>query len=175
MLISDVGLRREGMDIKELYFEADTRKHQQAVAERLIAVAKKFMDRAMNHDASKLEEPERSAYIEPVFALNSEEVPYGSSRYKELTAKMSEGWKHHEAINDHHIGFFLPYSVQTLNDPVRCLDMFSLIEMCCDWIAAAKRRGNDPGLALKVMVEKYPMDEHLQQVIRNTLSMIEMA
>lgn len=35
------------MDIKELYYEADTRKHQQIVAERMIAVAKKIMDRAM--------------------------------------------------------------------------------------------------------------------------------
>lgn len=161
------------LNIKELYYEADTRKHQQIVAERLIAVAKKLLDRAVKHDASKLKEPERGAYIGPVFALNTEEVPYGSERYKELTKQMGAGWKHHEAVNDHHIGFHLPYSVQTLNDPILCLDMFVLIEMCCDWIAAASRRGNEPVLALKAMAEKYPIDEQLQQVIRNTLGIIE--
>jgi hypothetical protein len=160
------------MDIKELYYEADTRKHQQMVAERLIAVAKKLLDRAVKHDASKLVEPERSAYINPVYILNTEKVPYGSERYKLLTAQMDEGWKHHEATNDHHIGYFIPYSIQTLNDPIRALDMFALIEMCCDWIAAASRSGNEPGLALKELIIDYPMDEQLQAVIRNTLAMI---
>lgn len=163
---------RQGMDIKELYYEADTRKHQQMVAERMIKAAKKLLDRAIKHDASKLEESERSAYIEPVYELNTVKVPYGSERYKELVAQMGDGWKHHEAVNDHHIGYFVPYASQTLNDPIRCLDMFVLIEMCCDWIAAASRRGNDPGLAMEEMTKKYPMDEQLQQVIRNTLAML---
>ena len=157
------------MDIKELYYEADTRKHQQIVSRLLIHAAQRLLKRAMVHDETKLHEPERSAYIEPVYALNTEEVPYGSDRYKELTAQMGKGWEHHKAFNDHHIEFFLPWAVETLNDPIRQLDMFILLEMCCDWIAAAQRRGNEPGLALKAMAEKYPMDEQLQQLIRNTL------
>ena len=161
------------MDIKELYYETDTRKHQQLVAGLMIAVAKKLLDRAMKHDASKLEEPERSAYIEPVYALNTEEVPYGSDRHKELTAQMGEGWDHHKANNDHHIGFFEPYSVQTLNDPIRAMDMFALIEMLCDWIAASKRRKNSPTLALEHMKEEHHIDEQLEALIRNTLAMIE--
>uniref|UniRef100_A0A6M3K9K7 Uncharacterized protein n=1 Tax=viral metagenome TaxID=1070528 RepID=A0A6M3K9K7_9ZZZZ len=161
------------MDIKELYYEADTRKHQQIVAAKLIAVAKRFLDRAVKHDSSKLDEPERSAYINPVYALNTEEVPYGSDRYKELTDQMGEGWEHHKSVNDHHIEFFIPYSVQTLNDPIRAMDMFALIEMLCDWIAAASRRGNEPGLALEHITKEFPINEQLQQVIRNTLAMIK--
>lgn len=161
------------MDIKELFYEVDTRKHQQMVAELLISFAKKLLDRAIKHDASKLEEPERSHYIDPVYALNTEEVPYGSERYKELTAQMGEGWSHHKHKNDHHIEFFEPYSVQTLNDPIRALDLFALVEMLADWIAASKRRGNNSGDALKFMKKKYHIDEQVEAIIYNTLAMMK--
>ena len=157
--------------IKELYYEVDTRKHQQLVAEVLIAFAKKLLDRAIKHDASKLEEPEKSHYIEPVYALNTEEVPYGSDRYKELTKQMGNGWEHHKLTNDHHIEFFVPYSVQTLNDPMRAIDLFALIEMMADWIAASQRRDNSPAKALDFMKEKYRIDEQVEAIIRNTLAM----
>jgi len=160
-------------NIKELYYDADTRKHQQTVAKILIACAMKMLKRATEHDASKLEEPEKSHYIDPVYHLNTEEVPYGSERYKELTAQMGGGWDHHKMNNDHHIEFFEPYAVQTLNDPIRALDLFALMEMLADWIAASQRRGNDPWEALKFMEKKHPVDEQLSAIIRNTLAMME--
>lgn len=159
------------MNTKEIYYEADTRKHQQAVAKALIVFAQKLLDRAVKHDASKLEEPERSHYIAPVYALNTGEVPYGSERYKELCRQMGPGWDHHKFANDHHIEFFEPYSIQTLNDPFRALDLFALVEMLADWIAASQRRGNNPEDALKYLKEKHPMDEQLEAMIRNTLGM----
>ena len=158
--------------IKELYYEVDTRKHQQMVAELLISFAQKLLTRAVKHDASKLKEPERSCYIEPVYALNTEEVPYGSERYEEICKKMGVGWDHHKAINDHHIEFFEPYSIQTLNDPFRSLNLFALVEMLADWIAASQRRGNHPADALKFLKEKHPIDEQLEAIIRNTLEIM---
>ena len=163
------------MNIKELYYEADTRKHQQIVAERMVAVAKKVLDRAMKHDASKLEDIERSHYEGPVFSLNTENVEYGSERYKKLTDQMGKGWDHHKANNDHHVEFFEPYSVQTLNDPIRSMDMFALFEMLCDWVAAAKRKGNAPAKALDILIEKHPVSEQLQSILRNTLALIDRA
>ena len=158
-------------EIKDLYYEADTRKHQQLVAKAIIAVAHNLLDRAMRHDASKFEEVERKSYIEPVWCLNTEEVPFGSDRYKKLTAQMGEGWDHHKHANDHHIEFFEPYAVQTLNDPIKGMNVFALIEMMCDWIAAAKRRGNEPALALDSIKRKYLIDEQLEAIIRNSLNM----
>jgi hypothetical protein len=159
--------------LKELYYEADTRKHQQFVARLLIAAAKRMLARAVSHDKSKLKEPERSHYVGPVYALNTEAVPYGSERYKELTAQMGAGWDHHKSVNDHHIEFFVPFSVQTLNDPVRAMDLFALLEMLADWIAASQRRGNAPVQALAIMKRKYPIDEQLEAIIRNTLALME--
>ena len=160
------------LDIKELFYEADTRAHQQEVCRVMIKMAKKFLDRAISHDSSKHEEPERSHYIEPVFVLNTEEVPYGSKRYKEVTAQMGVGWDHHKLHNDHHPEFFGSY-VHSENDPLKKMNLFSLMEMLCDWIAASKRRNNRPELALEAMAKKYPIDEQVYKILSNTLAMLE--
>jgi len=135
--------------------------------QKLIAVSKRLLDRAIKHDASKLEEPERSAYIDPVWELNTTDVPYGSDRYKELISQMGEGWKHHELVNDHHVGYFEPHN------PIKRMNLFVLMEMCCDWIAAASKKNNDPELALDQLIQKYNVDEQLQQIIRNTIDIIK--
>jgi hypothetical protein len=163
----------EKPDVKELFFEVDTIQHQQFVAELMSGVAKKIMDRGMQHDGSKFSAIEREAYIEPVWELNTGEVEYGSEEYKKLTAKMGPGWDHHKFHNDHHPEYFDQYSSQTLNDNIRAMDLFSLFEMLCDWIAAAARKNNKSSDALKYLKEKYPIDEQLEAVLRNTLAMIE--
>ena len=161
------------IDVKELFYEADTRKHQQWVAERLIACSKKLLDKAVLHDASKFSDIERSSYIDPVWKLNTTDVEYGSEQYKEITKQMGEGWKHHCANNDHHPEFFETFAGQTNNDPIQAMDLFALMEMLCDWIGAAKRKGNAPSLAFKHFFDKYHVDEQLQAVLKNTLPMIE--
>lgn len=161
------------LNVKELYYESDTYKHKQIVADKMIKVVRNLLERAIKHDDSKLEESEKKYYINPVFILNTEEIPFGSTRYTEVIKEMDKGWEHHKMNNDHHIEFFVPYSVQTLNDPVLCMDLISLIEMCCDWIAAASRKGNRPEDALKYIEKKYPINVQLRQVIINTINMIE--
>jgi hypothetical protein len=159
------------MDEKELFYEYDTCKHQQTVCNLLLEVSKKFIDRAMDHDASKLEEPERSHYIEPVYALNHEEVPYGSERYKELTAQMGKGWEHHKFTNDHHPEFFeTPVSP---DDTLGAMNLFAIMEMLCDWVAASKRRGNEPSEALKFLVKRIHIDDQVYLILLNTLNIIE--
>lgn len=159
--------------IKELFYEADTRKHQQWVAEQLIACAKRLLDRAVTHDASKFSEVERKAYVEPVWELNTREVPYGSEEYKRLTAQMGEGWEHHKFRNAHH-----PENVQLTcpefyGDPFAGMNLFDLMEMLCDWIAASKRRGNHPSLPIDGFREKLGLDRQLECILRNTLGLME--
>lgn len=161
------------MNNKELYFEADTRKHQQLVAERMIACAKKILDKGLIHDASKFSEIEKQHYIDPVWKLAHADIEYGSEKYKELVNQMGIGLEHHLAFNDHHPEFFKTFAVQTLNDPIRAMDLFALMEMLCDWIAAAKRKGNNSALPFDNFQKKYNVDEQLMAVLRNTLAMIE--
>lgn len=156
-------------DVKELFYEADTRKHQQWVAERLMACAKKLLDRAVRHDASKFSDVERKSYVGPVWELNTREVAYGSDEYKALTAQMGEGWQHHLAHNTHHPENATLTAPEFASDPFAAMDLFDLIEMLCDWIAASKRRGNEPSLPIKRYVDDKWLDRQMECVLRNTL------
>lgn len=164
---------KETKDIKELFFEADTRKHQQLVAESMMACVKRLIDKAISHDNSKFSEKEKPFYMDPVWVLNNENIEYGSERYKETYRKMGPGWDHHSHNNDHHPEFFENFAVQTLNDPIRAMDLFALLEMLCDWIAASKRKGNSSAFALEAMKKKYQVDEQLEAILRNTLGIVE--
>src|SRR5215210_7069240 len=113
---SQGGRVMDAPDVKELFYEADTRKHQQWVAEQLIACAKRLLDRAVSHDASKFSEVERKSYVEPVWELNTREVEYGSDEYKRLTAQMGEGWEHHKMYNTHHPEFVLVNQPEFMHD-----------------------------------------------------------
>lgn len=160
------------LNIKELYYEADTRKHQQWVAERMIAVAKKLLDRAVIHDASKFSDIEKNAYIEPVWELNTREVPYGSEEYKALTKQMGAGWEHHKANNSHHpenVEITLP---EFAHDPFSGMDLLDLIEMLCDWCAAARRRGNSPWLPLDNFEKEKGLSHQLRCILQNTLGVL---
>ena len=163
--------------IKELFYLNDTRQHQQYVAGYMIECAKKLLDRATCHDASKLAEPEIESYIDPVWVLNNEDIEYGSERYKEVTARMGEGWEHHKAVNDHHVEHWSlsGHPELPINDPIRYMDMFALLEMLCDWVAASKRKGNDPALPIDHIKKKigYGLDPQLESILRNTLDKIK--
>jgi hypothetical protein len=157
----------ETPDIKELFYEADTRKHQQWVAEQLIACAKRLLDRAVSHDASKFSEVERKSYVEPVWELNTREV-----EYRRLTAQMGEGWEHHKVHNTHHPEFVLMNQPEFAGDPFSGMDLFDLLEMLCDWIAASKRRGNLPSAPIERFRNELGLDHQLECVLRNTLGMM---
>lgn len=156
-------------DIKELFYEADTRKHQQLVAERLILAAKRLLDRAVAHDASKFSDIEKAAYIEPVWELNTKEVPYGSDEYKRLTKQMGSGWNHHIFNNSHHPENAEVTMPEFSGQPFNGMDLFDILEMVCDWIGAADRRGNHPSLPIKRFQDEKGMSDQLAQIIRNTL------
>lgn len=161
----------ETPDIKELFYEADTRKHQQWVAEQMILCAKNLLDRAVVHDASKFSEIERKSYVGPVWELNTREVAYGSDEYKELTSQMGEGWEHHKAQNAHHPENVKATSPEFSHDIFSGMNLFDLMEMLCDWIAASRRRGNEPSLPLE-NYRKDGLSEQLECVLRNTLGRI---
>lgn len=155
---------------QDSFYEADTRKHQQLVQERMIRCATLLLSRAVSHDESKFSEVERESYTEPVWELNTKEVPYGSDEYSRLTKMMGEGWEHHKANNRHHPEYFEIKDGTT--DPFAAMDLLDLLEMCCDWIAASKRRGNDPSLPIENFRKKN-LSSQLESVLRNTLKFVD--
>lgn len=155
------------MNEKELFFEADTLKHQKRVAEWMNVAVMELIERMVNHDHSKFSSSEKDFYIDPVYELNTQEVPYGSDRYKELTKQMGDGWKHHKLANDHHPEHFG-------DNPFDQMNLFQLLEMCCDWIAASERRSNDPTAPLVRYEDEHGMSKQLALILKHTInSMME--
>jgi hypothetical protein len=137
------GCVRSGYDSRP-----DTLEHIETVRKLLVKVVGSLVKRGINHDRSKLEEPEKSTFDRVTPKLRDSE--YGSADYGGHLKSMGPALKHHYAHNDHHPEFFdenprkrpdytlgmnLPSSVQHMN-------IMQLTEMLCDWMAAGRR--HDP-------------------------------
>src|SRR3989337_294012 len=92
--------------------------------------------RAVEHDASKLQEPEKAMFDE--WTPKLKEFEFGSDEYKAALAGMGEALKHHYENNCHH-----PEHFENGVDEMNLLDV---IEMVCDWRAAAFVKGQDVNL-----------------------------
>jgi len=154
--------------------ENETRKHIIMVCKYVNMFAAEMLKRAYAHDASKLEEPEKAIFDKYTPLLAG--VSFGSEEYKSHIKEMKVAIEHHHSKNKHHPEYndINGYSFQTLNDPIRAMDLFDIVEMVCDWLAASKRHTDGSiGKSVAICAEKYHMDEQLVAVIRNTLQILK--
>ncbi len=79
---------------------ADTNEHINNVIRRMRKVCHELEYRAAYHDASKLEEPEKSGYDKLTIALK--DVVYGSDAYRAALTEAKDVIAHHYAHNSHH-------------------------------------------------------------------------
>ena len=164
------------MENKELFFENETRKHQQEVSKGLIWFASKLLERAGEHDKSKLENPERDIFIE--YTPKLKRVTYGSDKYKEYLKEMKVALNHHYLNNKHHPEFndLNGFSFQTLNDPIRSMDLLDIVEMIFDWYAATKRHADGCiGKSIDNNEKRFGINSQLSQLFRNTIGLFERA
>lgn len=111
---------------------ADTLNHIDDVQGGLGEVIDELRRRALNHDASKLTEPEKSMF--DTYTPRLKVHAYGSREYKQDLKDMGPGLAHHYANNDHHPEFH--------SRGVADMDLMQLTEMLADWRAAVKRSPN---------------------------------
>ncbi len=83
---------------------ADTLQHSLRVGELMGQPIKELVERSVQHDRSKTEEPELSVFNE--FTPKLRHSTYGSEEYKGFLAAMREGLDHHYAHNRHHPEFW---------------------------------------------------------------------
>ena len=157
------------------WFESETRKHQQEVAKILMLFAQMLLERAMVHDASKLESPEREIFIE--FTPKLKGCTYGSEEYKTFLAQMKPALDHHYANNKHHPEYndINGFTFQTGNNcAINAMDLVDIVEMLCDWLAATKRHADgDIGKSININEKRFGINEQLSQLFRNTVAMLK--
>jgi hypothetical protein len=127
----------------------------------LTDVASRLHQRAIYHDASKLESPEVEGFDEAAGTLS--ELTYGSDEYKAALARLKPALDHHYANNSHHPEYYA--------DGVNDMTLLDLIEMLCDWKAATERHDDgDIRKSLKINEQRFCIDYQLAKILENTVN-----
>lgn len=138
----------------------DTQEHINQVRKFMNEITTELYQRAIEHDASKLEEPELSIFVEYTPKLAS--TTYGSDEYKEHLKGMQKGLKHHYEHNSHH--------PEHWDEGVNDMSLLDIVEMLADWKAATQRHADgDIMKSLEINIKRFGIDEQLAGILRNTI------
>lgn len=154
----DVIVRGEG----DVRFDSrpDTYLHISVVRGYLLEVVKELVDRAHEHDASKLEAPELETFDRFTQRLRSS--TFGSDEYKENLRGMGEALDHHYANNRHH--------PQHYPNGIDDMTLMDLIEMICDWMAAVQRHDDgDIDRSIEINQPRFEYGDQLKRIFQNTV------
>lgn len=137
----------------------DTLAHIKLVDGLLEYVESQLVLRGAHHDSSKFESPEREMY--EIWRPKLDSMNIDSPAYKEALAQMGEGLKHHYQENCHHPEHFA--------DGIAGMTLIDVIEMVCDWKAAAARKDEKVNMEWASKRFGIPPDSQLYHIIENTL------
>ena len=137
----------------------DTLEHIAKVESYLNDFRAKLYMRAIVHDASKLQSPEKEAFDEVTPQLHG--LTYGSEEYKASIAKLGPALEHHYRHNSHHPEHY-PGGVDDMS-------LLDIIEMLCDWYAATQRHADgDMERSLRINADRFGIDRQLAMILANT-------
>ncbi len=134
--------------------------HKEQVARLLADMVRALCMRAAQHDDSKFSDEEAAAYEEALPKFK--DVAYGSPEYIIVCQSIRPAIQHHVNVNRHHPEYFG-------EDGVSGMNLIDLVEMTCDWIAAAKRSGSDVVEALQVNRKRFGLSDQLYRIILQTV------
>lgn len=137
----------------------DLIQHKRWVAENLQIVANELFRRASVHDNSKFSPEEFEAYEETFPEL--QKYAYGSDEFKTALAKIQPAIQHHYSVNDHHPEFF--------ENGIVDMNLIQLIEMVCDWMAAARRSQTNILQGMEINRKRFGIEPQLTNIITQTI------
>lgn len=142
----------------------ETKSHIKAVFGFIEAMRRNLMNRQMEHDASKLDEPEKSMYDE--FTPKLRTSTYGSEEYKGFLKDMGPALQHHYQFNSHHPEHF--------TNGVNGMSLLDVVEMLADWKAATLRHADgDIQKSLLINKERFGISDQLYEILQNTIRELE--
>lgn len=138
----------------------ETQQHKNQVNVLISNIVKELIDRGVNHDNSKLEEPEVGIFAEYTSKLAT--CTYGSDEYKQYLQEMTPALTHHYQNNRHHPEHF--------ENGIKDMDLVDLIELICDWKAATMRH-NDGNIHTSIDLNqaRFGYSDELKQIFKNSL------
>jgi len=147
--------------------ENQTREHIATVQHYMRRFAMALLQRAEEHDQSKLREPEASAFAISNAGGFLHGVTYGSDEYKErIRTHLGPALTHHYENNSHHPEFH--------EHGVNQMDLLDLVEMFVDWKAAGERhKDGSIRKSIKINTERFDLEPQLVDILNSTASTLE--
>ena len=139
----------------------DVMEHKRKVEYWMGDIASQITGRAKVHDDSKLKEPGKTIFDQ--WTPNLKQVEFGSEEYHEALKAMGQGLTHHYHSNRHHPEHF--------QDGIEGMTLVDLIEMLCDWLAAAEEK--KVHIDLGYLQQRFGLSDQLVRIFRNTLEDID--
>lgn len=138
----------------------DTLKHITRVRHYIDLVQTELWLRATTHDQSKLYPPEKRLF--DLYTPKLKYVTFGSVRYREYLIELTKALDHHYSHNRHHPQFF--------SNGIMGMNLVDLIEMICDWKAAAERHADgDISKSLDINAGRFNIPPSIVKVLANTV------
>lgn len=128
----------------------------------------RLSNRAMYHDASKLQSPEKEGFDKATPMLRG--LTYGSDEYfAQLKASgLKETLDHHYKMNSHHPEHY--------ENGVNGMDLFDFIEMFADWRAAVERHQDGDILkSIEINANRFNLDPQIVAIFTNTVKNLKWA
>ena len=138
----------------------DTLEHIDRVRSHMGAAAWMLHKRAMLHDRSKLEAPEKQGY--DVITYRLKDLVYGSDEYRAALRELKPTLDHHYAHNSHH--------PEHHPEGIAGMSLLDVVEMLMDWKAATERMkdGGDIWASIEYNIGRFRIEPQLAQILRNT-------
>jgi hypothetical protein len=141
----------------------DTLTHIKAVNRLMHFAVKELLDRASQHDVSKLSDEEKPIFDE--FTPKLKGCTYGSDEYKGYLQNMKVALDHHYAENSHHPEHYG-------EEGIAGMGLLDIVEMFFDWVAASKRHADgDIMKSIDINEKRFKIDPQLVAIFRNTAEM----
>lgn len=138
----------------------ETYEHIGVVRDYLTKAITELLQRAQDHDASKLVAPEKECFDE--YTPRLKETTFGSSEYKANLIGMGDALQHHYEHNRHHPQYF--------PDGLDGMNLMDLVEMICDWLAAVQRHNDgDIRRSIELNQERFGYSDQLKKILNNTV------
>jgi hypothetical protein len=137
----------------------DTAKHISRVGILINKMISELCLRNLNHDASKLKNPEKEIF--DVFTPKLKNSTYGSEEYNNFLKEMKVALDHHYKNNSHHPEHY----INGIND----MDLVDILEMFCDWKAASERHDDgDIFKSIEINKKRFNISLQLEKILINT-------
>ena len=127
--------------------------------ELLTSFIEEIDERMINHDKSKLEEPEKHEF--DIYTPRIQEAILGTPMYEYFLKELKKALRHHYRYNRHHPEHF--------GNGMNGMTIMDITEMLCDWMATSERHDNSSIYdSIEILSNRFNYTAPMKKILSNT-------